>query len=950
MKENLRPANLMIAAVLAAFCFLPMPGSANAQSREPGAPEHSEKGTLIKSGGFSYRIEPLPSWVGSINEEAKDHPQNAALYFAFIDEQVRADKNSTEYFRHSMRVVSAPAGLAPAAQVLAEFDPAYQSLAFHRLGIWRGNRFIDKLNKAAISMLHRETQLEYRIYDGQVTASAMLDDVRVGDRVEYAYTIRGANPVFNGKLVYTTWLMAETGPVAQYRLRVLSSPERHIKYTAGPDVVITKGEKGGLHEVTFTRLNVPQFNFDPNTTASAYLADQVHLSEFSDWGEVANWGAKLFADALSSPAPAVHQRAEAIRRSAHNQEERLRMALDFVQNEVRYFGLEMGANSHHPAAPVKVIEQRFGDCKDKASLLVGLLRDLDIEADPVLVSSRLRGQVDSVLASPLAFDHVIVRAKLNGQTYWLDGTRTLQTGTLLDRQARGLDKGLVLGKGSVALDVLPGYATEARISVEETFRITKFVNDPTLESRITYFGDLAEYLRHAVSTQPLSQLEKEFSSDYARYYPGIKSLAALKLVEVPGRNAITVVQQFEVPKFWTLQDSRYLLSEVGLWAVLQAVRHPDEVARRLPLKLALPGIHRHTIYIEYPEDVSTTSSSSRFDDGDRNFAFNVTYDNYPRSTKISASMNVLKDAIAVSDWPSYTERLQKLKSRFVVSISAPSIRLDQMERLKKDLKEADEDERAGKLRDKIRTKAQYSAYFRSITLTAQLNSGHLNPFLRAQTLRQRGVQYDHLGLVNAAAGDFEESIRLAPADPKSYVDAAANAFARMDDALATQYLDKALELSPSDPSPYDVKVFTNYFNGNYAAARENTLKLLNDPAEAEKSYHTLWLYLVARRLGEDGSTAARPYLPAGPAPTWPYPLLQLFMGTGNFEQALQAAKNDTRDPSRLCELYYYAGEKALIDGDKITAREYFRKSVDTGVVEFNEYNMARRRLNLSGIR
>lgn len=82
------------------------------------------------------------------------------------------------------------------AHVSVNFDPSYQRLTFHTLNVIRGGKVLGRLRNTRIQVLPRETELEYLIDDGSMTASAMLDDVRIGDIVEYAYSIAGSNPVF----------------------------------------------------------------------------------------------------------------------------------------------------------------------------------------------------------------------------------------------------------------------------------------------------------------------------------------------------------------------------------------------------------------------------------------------------------------------------------------------------------------------------------------------------------------------------------------------------------------------------------------------------------------------------------------------------------------------------------------------------------------------------------
>ncbi|MBL0076593.1 MAG: hypothetical protein IPP41_11955 [Rhodocyclaceae bacterium] len=126
-----------------------------------------------------------------------------------------------------------------------------------------------------------------------------------------------------------------------------------------------------------------------------------------------------------------------IRAALPNRKDQIQEALRFVQQDVRHFGIEIGTSTHQPAAPDKVMEQRFGDCKDKVALLGALFGQLGVPVRPTLVSLRSRATVAQMLPSPLVFDHVIARAELDGQTLWLDGTRAHQSGfatkTSIDR-------------------------------------------------------------------------------------------------------------------------------------------------------------------------------------------------------------------------------------------------------------------------------------------------------------------------------------------------------------------------------------------------------------------------------------------------------------------------------------------------------------------------------------
>ncbi len=81
--------------------------------------------------------------------------------------------------------------------------------------------------------------------------------------------------------------------------------------------------------------------------------------------------------------------------------------LAFVRKDVRYVAVEIGIGGYRPAAPEEILARRWGDCKDKAILLVDLLAAVGIDGRMVLVRSDDEGTIDAAFPSPDQFNHAI---------------------------------------------------------------------------------------------------------------------------------------------------------------------------------------------------------------------------------------------------------------------------------------------------------------------------------------------------------------------------------------------------------------------------------------------------------------------------------------------------------------------------------------------------------------
>lgn len=924
--------------------------SAAAQSASPAPPAKASQARsgakpALDQGG--YTIEPVPAWVVPAVERASAPVDPAPMHYRVIDDQIRVEAKSVWNYSRVVRVPNDAAGLAVASQIELDFDPSYQTLALHQLDLVRDGKRLPRLDRKRVKLLQRETQLERQMVDGRVTASIVLDDVRIGDQIEFAYSVRGINPVFDGKFVQTEWMAAQRGPSALTQLRLLAPADRPILQRVGsPGIRVDSKVVAGVRETLFRREAVPQLRADANTPSSAFGEHMVQFSEFGDWADVVRWGRGLFAQRGDSAR--IDERVAEIKAGQSERAAQVLAALKFVQQDVRYFGTEVGMGSHRPALPDKVIEQRFGDCKDKVLLLVTLLRRLGIEATPVLVSTAWRGRIESQFPNPLAFDHVIARVDLDGATYWLDATRNRQRGPLAARQETGFMRGLILEDGQTALAALPTPFSTPRVLARDTIHFDRFAAAPTLESRVTYRGELADAYREMSGSRSAQDLATELARVYLRIYPRARALGALQTEEAADDNAITFVQRFELPDFWRFPEQRSLLADIAFWTIADALQYPKSETRRDPYGFGLPGMYRHTIALEFPEDVMTQASTQRAEDGDARVQLKTTMDGTPRRVEYVAEARFGVDQVEAQDWPAYTAKVDKLMPRLGLTVAVSAIPLNSLDALGREMKALEDSMRTRRI--KVVTTTQAQAQFRSGLLSAQIAAGRLPPKLEAQALTERGIQYDHLGKFALAKDDFARALTLAGDVIETQNAAAVNALQLNDLPRSIELSSAVLQRSPEDSQALNSRAVARYFQKDLLAARSDLETLLKDKSAVRRGYPILWLSMAMRQSGEGTEKLLISY-PKDQWPTeWPRPLLDLALGGGSPEAAVDAAKAGKQPLESLCEAYFFIGEKHFVDGDLKRANEFWRKAVDLGVVEFIEDGGARLRLAGIGVR
>src|SRR5690606_27147644 len=116
-------------------------------------------------------------------------------YYQLLFEEQRHVEKQTVY-RHIIRQIVSEAGIQNGSEITVEYDPSYEKLQFHQVIIRRNGQVINRVDPSKFKVLQQETELSMFIYSGIHSAYLIVEDVRKGDQIEYAYSIIGENPIY----------------------------------------------------------------------------------------------------------------------------------------------------------------------------------------------------------------------------------------------------------------------------------------------------------------------------------------------------------------------------------------------------------------------------------------------------------------------------------------------------------------------------------------------------------------------------------------------------------------------------------------------------------------------------------------------------------------------------------------------------------------------------------
>ena len=343
-----------------------------------------------------------------------------AVVFDRMDNLVRFEDDGTGVRETTAVIrVQSQAGVQELGQLIFGSSSATEKLDVDYVRVRKPDGRVVETPASTAQDFAPEVLREAPTYSDYRERHVSVAGLQAGDVLEYHTVTHVTTPLAPHEFWYEHSFSKEVA-VHEELLRIDIPKARTVKLKS-PERKYETQDSADRRIYTWTiRDFVPDRKHDRDTErVEPDFTPDVQMSTFADWQQVGQWYAKLQGDRVVVDE-SVRKKAAELTRGAATPVEKARRLYDYVARNIRYVSISFGVGRLQPHAASEVLQNGYGDCKDKHTLLQSLLQAENIQSYPVLISSYR--ELDADVPSPAQFNHEITAAELGGEVTWLDST------------------------------------------------------------------------------------------------------------------------------------------------------------------------------------------------------------------------------------------------------------------------------------------------------------------------------------------------------------------------------------------------------------------------------------------------------------------------------------------------------------------------------------------------
>lgn len=342
-----------------------------------------------------------------------------------VETNVRYENDGTGSYRSAGRYrVQTEAGVQQVGLLRFGYNRSVQEISALRVRVHKPDGTVVETPATVVQEFPADVTRLAPMYTDFQERHVPVAALRPGDIVEFEFATLIKDTLIPGHF-FLELTFEKNAVVLEEIVEVDTPAGRPLKFKAAPGYEPEIEAQGERRLFRWRRANLqprresPEGSSPSAETQPLAPTPDFQMSTFQSWEEVGQWYYGI-QQPQESTTPEIRAKAEELTRGLATDQEKIRALYDFVAQEFRYISLSFGLGRYQPRPAPQVFADRFGDCKDKHTLLAALLKAIGLKAYPSLVHSQRK--LDPDVPSPGQFDHLMTVVPTADGYHWLDTT------------------------------------------------------------------------------------------------------------------------------------------------------------------------------------------------------------------------------------------------------------------------------------------------------------------------------------------------------------------------------------------------------------------------------------------------------------------------------------------------------------------------------------------------
>ena len=631
----------------------------------------SERVNIIEKGSADLDIKDISPSTADILARApseESYPQAGALILSCDENiEVLADNMQVSDLHYVVKILN-ERGKEDFSESHIDYDSTYEKVELEYARTIRPDGKVVEVGKRHIRDVSK--YMNFPLYSNARVFIISFPEIVEGSSIEYKLKIYRSQLLNKKDFVFDYPLQVQEPIIAasfsisaprEKAFYIKNINEKYNDFGASLRPAIEKSDKAMIYRWRFK--NIPQIIPEPNMPAEVEINPTILVSTFKNWQDIYNWWSDLSRDKIKADA-AIKEKVRELIKDKVSQEEKAREIYSFCAQKIRYVAVEYGQAGYEPHKAEDIFSNKYGDCKDKAILLVTMLREAGLSAAPVLISTKEDYNLNEDFPA-VFFNHCIAVLFLGERTVFLDPTaQTCFFGDLpVDDQARRV---LVFRDKGYKIQSIPLYAAKHNLLAQ---RLRIKVNPDasiTGEKETATYGMYDQAQRYWVLYTPPELIEQTLKEKIQEVSIGA-TLGKYRIRNVDSLDQPLIVSySFSGPEYFTSAGSSEIMPQL---ASLDAGLVARET-RKYPMDFGLLYIKETIFEIEIPAGFVVKYIPVDVDEESPWLDLKVSYTSSANRITMEQVSEMKKNLVSQEEYPGFKAFFEglakKLKQRIIL--------------------------------------------------------------------------------------------------------------------------------------------------------------------------------------------------------------------------------------------------------------------------------------------